>query len=409
MSKWLYLFLLIIICSIGCKKLYAPPAITRSNNFLVVEGIIASGPDSNFIKLSRTVNIGSKLKAKPEPGAIVTIEDDQNNIYPLTETGNGNYGYIGLTLNHSHKYHLRIKTSNAEEYLSDFVPVLDSPPIDSVSYDVDGSLTAGAGLNVYVSTHDQTNNTRYYRWDYQETWLFHSFYPSYFVSDGDTVTVRDQRTQNVTSCWSSDTSSTVILASTAALSKSVILKNPVTFVPSTSEKVETQYSILVRQYALTADAYNYYAALKKNTEQLGSIFDALPSSIHGNIYCVSDPAKPALGYVIAGNPTNQRIFVDNRRLPSWAATYPYPDCHYEFDWRINPPDMCCYYNLQGIDQVDYYINYKKSHIPHPFVPIVAINPVGDPVGFYSSTQECVDCTIRGTNKMPPFWQAQAQN
>ncbi|MBS1529711.1 MAG: DUF4249 domain-containing protein [Bacteroidetes bacterium] len=395
MNKWLYLVLLFTVSVISCKRIYQPPAITASNNFLVVEGTISGGPDSTFIRLSRTVRIFSKLTSKPELNAIVTIEDDQNLVFPLTETGNGNYGYTGLNLDHTHKYRLRIKTSNGEQYLSDLVQAVDSPPIDSVSYDVNCSPTAGPGLNVYVSTHDQTSNTRYYRWDYQETWIFHSFFPSYYYSDGDTVRYRNQYTQNVTHCWASDTSSTIILASTTNLSKSVILNNPITFVSSTSEKVETQYSILVRQYELTPEAYDYYSAIKKNTEQIGSIFDAQPSTIQGNIHCISDPSKPALGYITAGNPTSQRIFIANYTLPAWAATYPYPDCHIE--------PKCCYYNFSGVDQVDFYINYKKSGIPHWLVPIDKINALGDPIGFYASSQECVDCTIRGTNKMPPFW------
>jgi hypothetical protein len=401
MKKWLSFFVLITTCTASCKRIYEPPAIIASNSFLVVEGTISSGPDSTFIKLTRTVKISSKSASKPELNAIVSIEDDQNLVVPLTETGNGNYGYSGLNLDHAHKYRLRIKTSNAEQYLSDFVQVLDSPPMDSVTFDTSGSPTAGPGLNVYASTHDQTNNTRYYRWDYQETWIFNSFFPSYFYSDGDTIVARDQKTQNITYCWKSDTASTIILASSARLSKSVISNNHITFVPSTSEKLEVEYSILVKQFALTPDAYNYYSAVKKNTEQIGSIFDAQPSTVQGNIHCISDPAKPALGYIVAGNPSSQRIFVANQQLPAWAATYPYADCHYEFDWRNNPPDQCCLYNLNGVDQVDFYINYKKSGIPHPFVPIAAI--VDPSVGFYASTQECVDCTIRGTNKMPSFW------
>ncbi|HJP64120.1 MAG TPA: DUF4249 domain-containing protein [Mucilaginibacter sp.] len=395
MNKRLYLALLITISGVSCKRLYEPPAITASNNFLVVEGAISSGSDSAFIKLSRSVNISSRSASKPELNAVVDIEDDQNFVFPLIEAGNGNYGYAGLNLDHAHKYRLRIKTSNGEQYLSDLVQVVDSPPIDSVSYDVKGSLTAGPGLNVYVSTHDETNNARYFRWDYQETWIFHSFFPSYYYSDGDTVRFRNQYTANVTHCWASDTSSTIILGTTVGLSKSVIINNRITFVPSTSEKVETQYSILVKQYGLTLDAYNYFSAIKKNTEQIGSVFDAQPSTIQGNIHCISDPAKPALGYITAGNPTSQRIFIANYTLPAWAATYPYPDCHIE--------PNCCYYNFHGVDQVDFYINYKKSGISHYLVPIDKINPLGDPIGFYSSSQECVDCTIRGTNKMPPYW------
>lgn len=396
MRKWLYLVLLCTLYATGCKRLYAPPAIAASNNFLVVEGAISGGPDSTYIKLSRTVKISSKLASRPELNAVVTIEDDQSLVFPLTETGNGQYGYAGLNLDNTHKYRLRIKTSGGEQYLSDLVQVSNSPPIDSVSYDVKGSVTSGPGLNVYVSTHDPTNTAKYYRWDYQETWIFHSFFPSYYYSDGDTVRFRNQYTQNVTHCWASDTSSDIILASTANLSKSVILNNHITFISSTSEKVETQYSVLVRQYALTLDAYNYFSAIKKNTEQIGGVFDAQPSTIQGNIHCISDPGKPALGYVIAGKPTSRRIFVANYTLPAWAATYPYADCHME--------PNCCYYNLSGVDQVDFYINYKKSGIPHWLVPIDKLNQQGDPIGFYASSQECVDCSIRGTTQMPPYWQ-----
>src|ERR1700756_1735763 len=158
MRKWLCLYLLIPVCAVSCKQSYEPPAISAKNNFLVVEGIIGSGADSTFIKLSRSVNVSSKATNRPELNAIVDIEDDQNNAYPVAETGNGSYGYAGLNLDHAHKYRLRIKTSNGEQYLTDYVPVLDSPPIDSLSFDANGSITAGPGLNIYVSSHDQTNN-----------------------------------------------------------------------------------------------------------------------------------------------------------------------------------------------------------------------------------------------------------
>ncbi|HEX3386410.1 MAG TPA: DUF4249 domain-containing protein, partial [Mucilaginibacter sp.] len=272
-----YLFILVVIAVTGCKKTYKPSVLSTSNKYLVVEGVINSGSDSTFIKLSRTVKLSSKASSSPELNAIVTVQSDQNTSYPLIEIGNGMYGCAGLNLDNAHQYRLSIKTTNGKQYLSDYIAVLNSPPIDSVSFDTNGTATAGSGINLYVNTHDPANKVKYYRWDYQETWIFHSNYLSYFQSNGDSVFARNLNTDNIHDCWGNDTSSTIILGTTAKLEKSVILNDPITSVLSTSEKLTTEYSILVRQYALTTEAYDFYTNLKKNTEQLGSVFDALPS------------------------------------------------------------------------------------------------------------------------------------
>ena len=172
-------------------------------------------------------------------------------------------------------------------YQSAFLPVLNSPPIDSVSFDTKGALTI-PGVNIYVNTHDPAGKVLYYRWEYNETWIFHSNYASLFYSNGDTVLARNLINDNITDCWGNDTSSSILLGSAAKLSRDIIYKAPVTSVVSTSEKLEDEYSIQVKQYALTPDAYDFYTNLKKNTESLGSIFDPQPSQINGNIQAVHD-------------------------------------------------------------------------------------------------------------------------
>src|SRR5258708_36172987 len=102
--------LFLIITTVGCRKPYNPPAITTPNGYLVVEGVINSGADSTFIKLSHSVNISSKVTTNAVLGAVITVESDTNVIYPLTETTNGNYVSAGLNLDISGQYRLRIKT-----------------------------------------------------------------------------------------------------------------------------------------------------------------------------------------------------------------------------------------------------------------------------------------------------------
>jgi hypothetical protein len=402
-------FFILILVSCSCKKAYNPPLKNiPATGFLVVEGSVNSGSDSTSIKLSRTVSLLSKVVANPELNATVTVQNDQNVSYPLTETGNGFYACAGLNLDNSHKYRLYIKTANNEQYASDFATILNSPPIDSISYDFNGNNT-GTGVNVYANTHDPTGTVKYYRWDYQETWEFQSAFNSGFYSNGDSVLLRNELTDEINTCWRSDTSSIIILGSSAKLSKNVIFNTPLTFIPSSDERVGFEYSILVRQYALTADAYNFYVNVKQNTEQLGSIFDAEPSEVSGNIHCITNPAEPVIGYLSIGNVASQRIFIKSQQLPNWTTINPfYAGCGYFFDDMNNKP--CCYYESTTatgahINQVNIFINYDIGGDPNPLIPIDAIGLPGQPpIGYLAGTKACTDCTVRGTNIEPSYWQ-----
>lgn len=385
---------LAVLVILSCKKPYDPPAIANTNSYLVVEGEINSGSDSTVIRLSRTVNVSNQITANPVTGAIVTVEGDQNISYPLIESAPGVYTAESLNLDNAHKYRLDIKSGN-EQYLSDFQPVLNSPPIDSVNFKI-----ANNGVNIYSNTHDPTNSVQYYRWDFNETWIIHSNYDSFFKSNGDTVLARDYINDQIYTCWQSNTSSGIIINSSARLSRAVIVNNPITFIPSTSEKLGSKYSILVRQYALSGDAYNFWVNLKKNTEQLGSIFDAQPSQINGNIHSVTNPNEPVIGYISVGATASARIFITNQQLPAWVFAPPYPNCLLDSFYYAA--------HIRGVDtavnQVNEFINYKRGGAQYPEIPVSSISPPGSPpIGYSASTPECVDCTLRGTNKQPAFW------
>lgn len=367
-----YLFGL-LITAVGCKKPYTPPAINASNSYLVVEGVINSGTDSTIIKLSRTVNISSKVTTNPVSGAILTVESDQNIIYPLIETLNGNYISAGLNLDNSHTYRLNIKISDNKQYQSDFVPVNVTPPIDSIGYKVVN--LPDTGLQIYTSTHNSNNSTRYYRWDYSETWRFHAKYLSLFVSNGSAIVPR-QPNQYIYYCFANDSSSNIVLGSSAKLVNNIISENPVTFIPATSEKIELGYSILLREYAVTADAYTFWINLKKNTEQLGSIFDAQPSQIRGNIHNVNNPSEPVIGYISVCTVQSKRIFINRNQLPDlWEPTYPY------------------YCEIDSVGTQGPRFLFPQ---PNDFVPM-------SPGGATFTSSVCADCTLRGTQTVPSFW------
>ncbi len=380
--------IVLIATLFGCREKYVPPQITANPNYLVVDGVIA-GNDTTFIKLSRTTQLGNGAVVQAEAGAIVTVESDAYASYVIKETKTrGTYSSgVPLVLNPTAKYRLRIiaNTNTHATYLSDFVPVKNSPPIDSVGY----SLPAN-GLQVYANSHDDAGNTRYYRWDYIETWQFNANYDSEYIELNGQWIIPRTAAQQVFNCWGNNSSTDIVLASSSKLTRDVMYQAPITIVPALSQKISIKYSILVKQYALTLDAFNFWQLLKKNTEQLGSIFDAQPSSITGNIHNIADYAEPVLGYISTGSVQQKRIFVDNTALPTgWGKENPFPTCSIDTIWS-SPLKTPNYYDVWA------HVYLVTSPIINPKYPL--------DTAWYGAGRACADCTLRGVTKKPSFWQ-----
>src|SRR6184192_2410209 len=134
MMKSLSALVCIALLAVSCKKPFTPTLNQSDNNrYLVVEGVI-TGTDSTIIKLSRTKLVDTFKTVFSETNAIVTIENDANNNIPLSEIKPGIYAAPPFNLDATHNYRLRIKTSEPKEYVSDYVTVKNSPPIDSIGF-----------------------------------------------------------------------------------------------------------------------------------------------------------------------------------------------------------------------------------------------------------------------------------
>jgi hypothetical protein len=369
---------LLLMLFFSCRKPYNPEVTTVNSNVLVVEGMINVGTDSTIFKLSRTQPIGDQTKNKPEVGAVVTVESDANEKFVLSEKTQGRYVSPGLNLPKTKKYRLSIKTARGVTYLSDFVEVKVTLPIDSVNFEAKPD-----GLQIYVNTHDNSNNSKYYKWDYVETWEFYSPFYSNLIWENGGIKQRDMINNNITRCWQNNSIQPITIASSAKLEKDVIYNSPLTFIKSDSEKIGNKYSILVKQYALTKEAYEFWENLKKNTESLGSVFDPQPSQISGNIRNVANAGEPVIGYISAGTYAEKRIFIRKSQLPPWPVPYP-PYCL--------APDT--------IRPADYKVTFEFGHN----IPLEETQIEGWGLVILSGVPACVDCTLRGSNKQPAFWQ-----
>jgi hypothetical protein len=373
--SWKWMMFLAVLFLSNCKVPYDPPVKSSKTHFLVVDGFLnANGPTN--IKLTRTRNISSGDTAAyiNEINASVIIEDDQNNVYPLYETGGGNYSG-DYPLSPYGTYRLHITTSDQKEYRSDFVPCKLSPPIDNLGWKFkDGNV------QVFVNTHDPNNHTTFYRWDYTETWEFHSDYYSTLVYDPISEKVID-RTVPVFVCYRTRNSSNIILGSSAKLQQDVIHEGPLEQIPNHDKRISVLYSVFVTQYALDSAGYNYWNAMRGNTETTGSIFDPQPNQTKGNIHCLTDSTERVIGYVGAGSTQQQRLFISNSEMPP--------------GW--NQGGNCTEIDVPA-DSVKFYLA-GTSYIPY------ATDPPGAfiPKGYFSASATCVDCTLTGSPVKPTFW------
>jgi len=384
-NKHIWILILTAWCTASCRKPYAPPVITNNKSYLVVEGNIDSGSDSTIITLSTTVNLGAHDTTTFQSGAQVSVEAEGGVSIPLQEQQYqpGRYGAAALNLDKTKKYRLHILMTG-NEYVSDYEGVKANPPIDSVNYKI-----GSKGLQIFSNTHDPANNTRYYRWSYEEAWRFHSAFNSGLILRNGEIGPRGIA-ESIYYCYSGDKSANIVLASSAKLTQDVIFENPIIVIAPNSEKLGIRYSILVKQYALTKAAYDFWENMKKNTEQLGSIFDAQPSQLIGNIHSLIHPTEAVIGYISITNMQSKRIFISGGALPA--------------EWQPNYKGSCeidsCLFQNPNSRQND----VKALILDGPLIPIATILQGSYTVlGYTASTVDCVDCRVRGKIEAPPFW------
>jgi hypothetical protein len=368
----------------GCREPYEPPATKSVNNFLVVDGFINGGNDSTFITLTRTRSLEDTVPQIPELHAHVSVEGEISGINPLQDLGNGLYSIDHLNISITEKCRLKITTSDGKEYISDYVPFKQTPPIDSVVWKQDNN----PGVTIYINTHDPQNNTIYYRWTYNETWKYRSFSDAELDWVNGTLIIRDPIAGHVYYCYSSNNSTNITIGTSQKLGQDIISESPIISIENGSEKISEYYSILISQYALTEDAFNYWTNLKKNTEQLGTLFDAQPSQINGNIRCVTTPSEPVLGYVSASTKESKRIFIDNFNLVDWHYAPYFNNYNCSKAYKIVPTD----------DSMNYWFSGPG---PYPYTLIKRPIP---PIGYIVLPTLCADCRFHGgTVVKPPFW------
>jgi hypothetical protein len=359
--------LLILVNTDSCIINYVPK-ISDYEEVLVVEGLINDQPGINTIKISKSQPLWKKLNPRPLTGCIVSISDDLGQTFIIKETAiPGIYNtdpasFRGVT---GREYTLHIRTTTESinlSYESMPMKMIPVPSIDSIYYEKEFFELATLpveGCNIYLNTHDPSNNCRFYRWEYSETWEFHL--PFNFPNKV---------------CWISNNPVEILIKNASLFTETNIVRHPVTTITNPVDRLSVKYSILVNQFSLNEDEYLYWERLKNTTDQTGGLYDLTPATIPNNIYCLEEPYKIVLGYFSVSAVSSRRLFIKDRFA---GINTRYAGCTSNTIFT-NRPDT-----LKDL----WIIEDNSDKIP--------------PAVIYTKDRSCIDCTTRGTNIKPAFW------
>ncbi|MCG8309312.1 MAG: DUF4249 domain-containing protein [Cytophagales bacterium] len=378
-SRYILVLSYAILIHTNCVKEFDPPS-GGYENLLVVEAFLSDGNEPFEVLLSRSVQIDTSTNIA-ETGANVRLSEESGKLYHLTETEkSGRYLHSNINARVGETYQLHITTQDGHQYESAKVVMRPTPEIDSVTFKYEERPAADLkGIQIYVNTHDAQNNTFYYRWEWEETWVFFTPYPSSLVYiDGEIY----PREDNINRCWKKSTSTSIEIATSKNLTEDVISEYPLLYVATNTDRLGVKYSLNVSQYALSEKSYNYWVELQKATESLGTLFDPQPSTVFGNIYNISNDSEVVLGYFDASSKAEKRIFIKRGDLPYIGIPNYYDYC----EDSIVSRDM-----IEEMMEDGYMLAYETR------------NDFGG-IEYVMSSNFCIDCTLAGTNEIPEFWE-----
>ena len=377
-----YIFILIVLFS-SCIERYKPD-ITKYEDVFVVDGKLTNLPGPYVVKLSRSYKFEEKA-GLPVSGAQLKIVDNEGMETGLEETDEGVYvttdnafrGIVGKS------YKLQIKLGD-ELYESEMEPLIEPVSIDSIFWEFKGTDSNRKGIQLLLNTHDAQNKTRYYGWEYVDTWKY--------IVPIDAPDYLDRREG-----YASSSNYYYNIATTIHRNTDIIERRPLQFIGEDVNKLYLRYSIMVTQYAFTEQSYKYFKDLVSINQNQGSLFDPTPHSLTGNIKNVSNKDLPVLGYFMVAGASEKRIFIDRRELPKeyWPISG-FEDCYQEniiVKWEYRN-------NLRQNIVVDSLMN-------HGFTVVTQAMEAGTGrdtlLHVTLAKRRCYDSRASGTNIKPDFW------
>jgi hypothetical protein len=375
----LILFFLISILS-ACRTPYEPEVPATELRLLVVEGYLDTEGLKSELKLSRTVPLSAGKSLQAELGAKVALRSRGGQEFPLVEKGQGVY-LFERNIDEKQAYALEILLRSGERYISEELQPIVTPAI------IDGGFKRDEdGVEVFVSTQGNADADDFL-WTFEETWIYRPRIrsPYIYVPALRDVRMRTEAEQN-SLCFKTEPSPDIVLETSSRFQDQVVFQKTVTEIPQGDERIMERYSILISQKGIASKDVQFWEILKKNTEDIGSIFSPLPSLIGGNIKSLDPNSSPVIGQVSLGVIRQKRIYINRNEVSPWNY--------------IDPAFNDCVIGEVAVLRKDYQEIFGNGDV----VPARELMQGTTIIGYFPSTRRCTDCSLYASKVKPQFWE-----
>lgn len=366
---------------------------------LVIEATLTNELKNQHILLSRTFQLDTVLPI-PESHAFVKVIDNFQNEYVFQESGAGTYiSTTAFEAVPNRDYKLKITTADGRSYSSKMLQLTQRTQIDKIDV-IRGFNDDGVeGISILVNSYDPSGKSRYYRYEYEETYkIIAPRYSAFEIvfEEGSffdyTLGIREEQERV---CYNTVKSNTIIQASTINLADDRLEGFTARFINRDNYIMSHRYSILVRQYVQSEAAYNFYSILKEISESESLLSQSQPGQVIGNVFSEDSQEELVLGYFEVSTVSEERIYFNyadyfpDEDLPPYIVgcdTFIAPD----LATMGMPPGHPLYDHVaQGFQ----FFHANDGSIVGDFLngPEVLVLP------------ECGDCTTLGKNIAPDFW------
>jgi hypothetical protein len=297
----------------GCVEPYDPEEEALKTGTLVINAHLTDKAGVQQIEISRSTMLHDPVY-DPLAGCYAAVIREDGVSREFSDAGNGKYGSLldGDFLQTGMSYRLHVITPDGNEYESDFEVLQPVPEIDSVYFLVEPDPDAeengsrdGMGIRFYLDFTYDSDAYRYIRWEMVETYEFRNP-PLYLKVPGSIPDSSRWRR-----CWITNEVPDIFTLSLDNLKKGRYIKKQLNYVANIprEQKLHWRYSLLVRQYSLSQEAFQYWDELKTTSQELGTFFDRQPAILKSNMCNIRDDDEAVLGYFNMSGVREMRVFV----------------------------------------------------------------------------------------------------
>lgn len=354
---------------------------------LVIGGNITNELKQQQIFLAHTFTLEDDGPSGEENANVKVVESGGNE-YLFSETVPGTYvSTIVFRAVPNRDYQLFVTTEDGMSYSSETMQLPTDTALGNLYAERITTDLGKDGIAIYVDSEDPTNSSKYYRYEYEETYKIIA--PRWnskelLVIEGENPSIDIvPRSMDEWVCYRTDISQNITLTASNELNEDRVTKFLVRFINRDNYILSHRYSILVRQYIQSLESYTFYETLRNFSGSESLFSETQPGFLTGNIFSDDDPDEKVLGYFDVSSVSEKRIFFDYIDFFDGERLPPFVD-----PCRVGAP----IFGLLDLIRWD-FIKYIKLNEGE-------ISPGGP---YLTVPQVCGDCTALGNPEIPEFW------